>query len=74
MSNQATTNNLDYLTDPIFSRVNRLFVLSFENEEDITSFSKYYTQSIEIKHFNVLINGKTFFDVPIKTKKKHRNE
>ena len=49
-------------------------MLSFENEEDITSFSKYYTQSIEIKHFNVLINGKTFFDVPIKTKKKHRNE
>ena len=48
-------------------------MLSFENEENITSFSKYYTQSIEIKRFNVLINRKTF-DVPIKTKKKHRNE
>ena len=74
MSNQATTNNLDYLTDPIFSRVNRLFVLSFENEEDITYFSNYYTQSIEIKHFSVLINRKNVFDVPIKIKKKHRNE
>ena len=74
MSNQATTNNLDYLNDPIFSRVNRLFVLSFENEEDITSFSNYYTQSIEIKHFSVLINRKNVFDVPIKIKKKHPNE
>ena len=35
---QAKTNNLNYLTDPTFSKVNRLFVLSFGNEEDRTSF------------------------------------
>ena len=61
MSNQVANNNLNYLTDPTFSNVNRLFVLSFENEEDITSFSKYYVQKVEIKHYNVIIDGKPFF-------------
>ena len=31
MANQAKTNNLNYLIDPTFNKVNRLFVLSFEN-------------------------------------------
>ena len=31
MSNQTTNSNLNYLTDPTFTDVNRLFVLSFEN-------------------------------------------
>ena len=46
MTNQTKTNNLNYLIHPIFNKVNRLFVLSFENEEDITFFSKYYTPKI----------------------------
>ena len=61
MSKQAKTNNLNYLFDATFSRVNRLFVLSFENEDDRTSFSKYYKPSAEIKDFNVLIDDKRFF-------------
>ena len=44
----------------------KLFVLSFENENDKISFSKYYVPSIQIKDFNVLINGKRFFDMPVK--------
>ena len=41
----------------------------FENEDDRTSFSKYYTPSVEKKKdFNLLIDGKSFFDVPIKNK------
>ena len=32
MTNQTKTNNLNYLIDPIFNKVNRFFVLSFENE------------------------------------------
>ena len=39
---QTKTNNLNYLVDPTLNKVKRLFVLSFENEEDRTSFSKYY--------------------------------
>ena len=68
MTNQTKTNNLNYLINPTFKKVNRLFVLSFENEEDRTSFSKYYTPKVEIKAFNVLIDGKSFFDVPVKNK------
>ena len=43
MTNPTKTNNLNYLIDPTFNKVNRLFVSSFENEEDGTSFLKYYT-------------------------------
>ena len=42
MSNQTKNNNSNYLIDPAFTNVNRLFFLSFENEEDRTSFSKCY--------------------------------
>ena len=61
MTNQVKTNNLDYLIDLKFNKVNRLFVLSFENEGDRTSFSKYYTPKTEVKDFNVLIDGSSFF-------------
>ena len=55
-------------TDPTFTNVNRLFVLTFENEDDRTSFSKYYVPKVEIKDFNVLIDGKPFFDISVKNK------
>ena len=38
MTNQTKNNNLNYLIDPTFTKVNMLFVLSFENEYDRTSF------------------------------------
>ena len=61
MSNQTKNNNLNYLIDPTFTNVNRLFVLTFENDYDRTSFSKYYVPKVEIKDLNVLIDGKPFF-------------
>ena len=70
MTNQTKNNHLNYLIDPTFIKVNRLFVLSFENEEDRTSFSKYYVPKVKIKDFNALIDGKHFFDVPVKNKEK----
>ena len=66
MSNQAANNNLNYLIDPTYSKVSKLFVLSFENKEDRTSFSKYYLPKVEVKDFNVLIDQKTFFEIPVK--------
>ena len=66
MTNQTQNNKLSYLIDPTFTKVNRLFVLSFENEDDRRSFSKYYVPNVQIKDFNVLIDGKSFFDMPIK--------
>ena len=49
--------------------MNRLFALSFENKTDRTSFPHYYVTKIEIKDFNVLIDGKQFFEIPVKNKK-----
>ena len=68
MTKQTKTNNLNYLIEATVTKFNRLFELSFENEEDRISFSKYYTPKVEIKYFNVLIDGKSLFDVPIKNK------
>ena len=51
MTNQTKINNLNYLTDPTFTKVNRLFVWPFENEDDRTSFSKYYVPNVQIKDF-----------------------
>ena len=65
-TNQTKNNNLNYLIDPKFTKVNRLFVLSFENENDRASFSKHYVPNVQIKDFNVLIDGKCFFDISIK--------
>ena len=45
--------------------MNRLFVLSFENEGDRTSHSNYYLPKVEIQDCNVMIDGKNFFDQPI---------
>ena len=56
------------MIDPIFTNVNRLFVLSFENENDRTSFSECYVPKVEIKEFTVLINGKPFLGIPVKNK------
>ena len=66
--NQKATNNLNYLLGPTFNNVNRLFVLAFSNEEDRTSFSKYYTPTVEIKDYNDLIDLQPFYDTPIKNK------
>ena len=55
MSNQTKNNNLNNLIDPTFTNVNKLFVLTL-NEDDRTSFSKYYVPNVEIKDFNVMEN------------------
>ena len=66
---QLQNNNLNYLIDPTFANVNRLFVLSFSRNNNTNSrysFSEYYVPNIEIKDFNALIDGKSFFDLPVK--------
>ena len=40
--NQAQNRYLDFLIDPSFQGVNRLFVWSFENNNDRESFRQYY--------------------------------
>ena len=67
--NQTATNNLNYLIGPTFNNVHRLYALAFENEEDRTSFSKYYTPTVEIKDYKILIDQQLFYEIPIKNKK-----
>ena len=69
MSIQSNNNNLNYLIDPTFTNVNRLFVLSFKrnvNGNHRDSFSSYYIPNVQIRDFNILIDGKSFFDLPVK--------
>ena len=69
MTIQPQNNNLNYLIDPTFTNVNRLFVLLFARNnagDNRESFSDYYVLNVEIKDFNVLIHGKSLFDLPVK--------
>ena len=60
---------MNYLKDPTFNNVNRLFVLAFPNEEDRKSFSRYYKPTVEIKDYNVILDGQIpFYEIPIKNK------
>ena len=47
MSNQTKNNNLNYLIDPTFTNVNRLFVFSFENKDDRTFFLNIMYQNLK---------------------------
>ena len=47
---------LNYLINSSFEGVNKLFILSFENENDRTSNSTYYILKVEIKDYNVMIH------------------
>ena len=71
MTIQSQNNNLNYLIDPKFTKVNRLFVLSFARNAEGDNgdcFSHYYVPNVEIKDFDALIDGKSFFDLPVKNK------
>ena len=66
----AQNRYLNYLINPGFQGVNRLFVLSFDNENDRTSHSTYYLPKVEIKDYNVMIDDRNFFDQPINSMNK----
>ena len=61
----AQNQYLNHLLHPRFQGVNRSFVLSYENKDGRTSHSEYYLPKLEIKDYNVMIDGKNFFDQPI---------
>ena len=64
VSSERQNQYLDFLIDPSFQGVNRLFVLSFENEEDRKVHTGHYLPKVEIKDYNVMTDGKSFFDQP----------
>ena len=65
----AQNPNLNHLVEPSFQGINRLFVLAFSNDNRRTSDERYYLPTVEIKDYNIMINGENFFDQPIKNNK-----
>ena len=65
----AQNPNLNHLVEPSFQGINRLFVLAFENDTYRTSSKRYNLPNVEIKDYNVMIDGKNFFDQPVKNDK-----
>ena len=68
----AQNRYLNYLINPSFQWVNRLFVLSFEDEDGRTSHSTYYLPKVEIKEYiDVMIDGINLFDQPVNSMSKY---
>ena len=65
----AQNPNLNHLVEPSFQGVNRLFVLAFENDDYRIRTNCYNLATVEIKDYNIMINGENFFDQPIKNNK-----
>ena len=65
----AQNTNLNHLIEPRFQVVNILFVLAFEDDAQRTSNKRFCILNIEIKDYNVMIDGKNIFDQPIKDNK-----
>ena len=61
VSTEGENQFLDFLIDPSFQGVNRLFVLSFENEGDRKVQTGYYFRTVETKHYKVMINVNKLF-------------
>ena len=67
VSTEGQNQYLNFLIDPSFQGVNRLFELSFENEGNRKVYTGYYLPKVEIKDYNVMIDGKGLFDQPVKS-------
>ena len=73
MTNQTKNNNLSYLIDPTFAKSIDCLSYRLKTKKQIT-FSKYYVPNVQIKDFNVLIDEKSYFDMPIKNEKETQNK
>ena len=66
--------------DSSFQRVNRLFVTGFDNNtvkrknRDTESQSRYFLPRVETKDYNILIDGRNFYDQNISDKIIRYNE
>ena len=63
---EGANHFLDFLIDPSFQGVNKLFVLSFQNEGDRKVHKGYYLPKVETKDYDVMIDGRNLFYWPVK--------
>ena len=54
-----------FIVDKIFQGINRLFS-SFENEAQRINSERYCLPNIKTKDYNVMIDGRSFLDQPVK--------
>ena len=78
---EADANNLKrFPLDASFQGVNRLFVLAFDNTNNGAnivqrdSHLKYFLPIVDITNYNVLIDGRNFYDQPINDQIKKYDE
>ena len=65
----AQNPSLKHLVEPSFQGLNRLYLLAFEDDGQRTAHDSYYLPIVEMKDYNIMINGEKFFDQPIKNNK-----
>ena len=60
-------DNIRILIDPSWQGMNRLFVLAYLNDNTsiVNSHRKYFLPRVEIKNYNIEIDGRNFYDQPI---------
>ena len=61
-----TAANQETTFAEIHKQINKLFVLWFANGDDRTVYIKRYFPTVEIKDYNVMIDGENFFDQSVK--------
>ena len=70
MNENADANVFKYINlDPSFQGVNRLFVMAYNRANDQPTRNgqqKYYLPRIDLQKYNVIIDGRNFYDNPIK--------
>ena len=66
----ATQNDpsqyFDFLIEPSFQGVNRLFVLTFNANDSRLGHSRYFLLTEKVEDYNVIIDVRNFFDQPVK--------
>ena len=71
INEDADANVLKYINlDPSFQDVNRLFVMAYNRANDQPTKNcqqKYYLPRIDLKKYNVIIDGRNFYDNPIES-------
>ena len=71
ISENGDDNAVKYINlDPSFEGVNRLFIIAYSRvggQPDRNSQQKYYLPRIDLKKYNVIIDGRNFYDNPIKS-------
>ena len=71
INEDADTNAFKYINlDPSFQGVNRLFVMAYNRANGQPTRNgrrKYYLPRIDLEKYNVIIDGRNFYDIPIES-------